>query len=106
MADRKRKLDLGDIASKMPKGSDDAINRWTGRPYSARYYSIFETRQKLPVYQFKEELIETVKNNQFVVVEGETGSGAFLNEAEEVHRTCRVVNPLLTFVSHLVSTHR
>lgn len=78
MTDRKRKLDLGDIESKnQTTGSSDEINRWTGLPYSARYYSILETRRRLPVYQFKEELIETVRNNQFVVVEGETGSGTF-----------------------------
>jgi pre-mRNA-splicing factor ATP-dependent RNA helicase DHX15/PRP43 len=79
----KHKVDLGDI-SRVPNrksrvaessGTDDDINPWTGYPYSARYHSILETRRKLPVYQFKDVLIETVQNNQFVVVEGETGSG-------------------------------
>jgi HrpA-like RNA helicase len=34
-----------------------------------------EKRRLLPVYQFKNDLIEAVRKNQFVVVEGETGSG-------------------------------
>lgn len=55
--------------------NDNTINPWTGEKYSPKYYSILETRTKLPVYQFKDELIEAVQNNQFVVVEGETGSG-------------------------------
>jgi pre-mRNA-splicing factor ATP-dependent RNA helicase DHX15/PRP43 len=77
---RKRKLDLGGrndsvAATKNGGNADDAINRWTGQRYSSRYYSILEKRQLLPVYQFKEELIDAVRKNQFVVVEGETGSG-------------------------------
>lgn len=85
MADRKRRIDLGGgdglsstsrKRSKKQPGDDEAVNPWTGLPYTNRYYSILETRQKLPVYQFKDELIAAVRANQFVVVEGETGSGA------------------------------
>lgn len=79
MADRKRKLDIGDVGRIKTEGArDDAVNKWTGRPYSGRYYSILETRQTLPVYQFKDDLIEAVRKNQFVVVEGETGSGTYV----------------------------
>ena len=73
--DRKRKIDLGDSFGKKTKEGDGSINPWTGAPFSAKYHSILSTRQKLPVYQFKEKLIECVKENQIVVVEGETGSG-------------------------------
>lgn len=50
-------------------------NPWTRRKYSARYYEILEKRKKLPVYEFKDELEEKVRNNQVIIVEGETGSG-------------------------------
>jgi pre-mRNA-splicing factor ATP-dependent RNA helicase DHX15/PRP43 len=75
--DRKRKLDLGDFKTSSSKAAktEEEFSPWTGLPYSKRYYSILETRQKLPVYKFKDKLIETVRRNQFVVVEGETGSG-------------------------------
>jgi pre-mRNA-splicing factor ATP-dependent RNA helicase DHX15/PRP43 len=98
--DRKRKLDIVGIydttddagagaAADLPVNGqqqqhttdssvDANINPWTGRPYSARYRTILNTRRKLPVYQFKDELVEAVKQNQFVVVEGETGSGALI----------------------------
>ena len=74
---RKIKLDLGDDNLKKSKSQtiDDDINPWTGAPFSARYHSILATRIKLPVYQFKEQLLEKVLGNQCVVVEGETGSG-------------------------------
>ena len=78
--DRKRKIDVTDLNDKKRKVSkigneDDTVNRWTGRPYSSKYYSILETRRKLPVYLFKDDLIEAVRKNPIVVVEGETGSG-------------------------------
>ena len=78
MTDRKRKLDLGDAvpnkSSKAPSGGA-GINPWTNQPYSKRYEEILEGRLKLPVYQFKEKLLDAVSKNQIVVVEGETGSG-------------------------------
>jgi pre-mRNA-splicing factor ATP-dependent RNA helicase DHX15/PRP43 len=84
MTDRKRKIDLtltgtGDYGNSSGQqhynGTATTLNPWTGQPYSQRYYSILATRQTLPVYQFKQDLIKAVQDNQFVVVEGETGSG-------------------------------
>lgn len=79
LMDRKRRVDLGELDSPSKKGraqpSGDDLSPWTGRPYSAKYYSILETRRKLPVYQFKDDLLKAVSENQIVVVEGETGSG-------------------------------
>ena len=57
------------------ESSSSLVNRWTGKPFSDRYFSILEARKKLPVYLFKEKLVESVKNNQIVICEGETGSG-------------------------------
>jgi pre-mRNA-splicing factor ATP-dependent RNA helicase DHX15/PRP43 len=76
--DRKRRLDLGEpgqFNTKAKEHTSDDLNPWTGKPYSARYYSILETRQKLPVYHFKDKLTNAIKDNQIIVVEGETGSG-------------------------------
>jgi len=50
-------------------------NPFTGRPYSRRYHDILKGRKDLPVYGFLDRLLDCVKNNQTVVVEGETGSG-------------------------------
>jgi pre-mRNA-splicing factor ATP-dependent RNA helicase DHX15/PRP43 len=66
----KRKIDL-------VSGGDDepSVNVWTGKTFSAKYYELLQKRKQLPVYEFKAELIEKVKNNQVIIVEGETGSG-------------------------------
>jgi pre-mRNA-splicing factor ATP-dependent RNA helicase DHX15/PRP43 len=53
----------------------DNINPWTMRPYSTTYYEILAKRKLLPVYDFKAELEDKVRNNQVIIVEGETGSG-------------------------------
>jgi len=72
MSDRRRRIDLGESQSKRIKKN---INVWTGSSFSQRYYDILDKRTKLPVYQFKDELIKKVQENQCIVVEGETGSG-------------------------------
>ncbi len=76
--DRKRKLDLGDDAKRAKTkevNESSGINPWTGIAYSSKYEKILAGRLKLPVYQFKEKLLDAVASNQIVVVEGETGSG-------------------------------
>ncbi len=54
---------------------EGASNPLTGRPFSGNYHKLLTTRKKLPVYQFLDDLLDRVKHNQSVVVEGETGSG-------------------------------
>lgn len=51
------------------------INRLTGRAYSQRYHDILSTRRKLPVFDFRQRLLDEVEANQVVVLQGETGSG-------------------------------
>ena len=100
MTDRKRKLDLGDAVSNKsskPPSEGAGINPWTNRPYSKRYSEILEGRLKLPVYQFKEKLLDAVAKNQIVVLEGETGSGELLVAVE-----VSVVVVLLIFVESRV----
>lgn len=51
------------------------INPWTKKPYSMEYYEIKKKRLNLPVYQFQDDLIDAIAQNQITIVEGETGSG-------------------------------
>ena len=74
----KRKLDLGYSGTgqteSIAAASNTTINPWTNLPYSSRYYEILKKRQMLPVYEFKSELEMKIRNNQTIVVEGETGN--------------------------------
>ena len=51
------------------------INKYTGRPFSAKFWQILEKRKKLPVWEYYKQFIEMVKKHQSVVLVGETGSG-------------------------------
>lgn len=74
---RKRVIDLSETEAAPSSGTEQRLNPWTGKRYSTRYHTILETRTKLPVYQFREQLLDEIQQHQVVVVEGETGSGTF-----------------------------
>lgn len=40
-----------------------------------RKLTIQETRRTLPVYSYRDEFIQAVKDHQVLIIEGETGSG-------------------------------
>ena len=69
----KRRLEIP--MSSSLEGSE--INPWNARPFSNRYYEILKQRKNLPVYLFRDELVQKVRNHQVIVVEGETGSGTY-----------------------------
>lgn len=81
--ERKRKVSLFDVvddgAAKMVKSNggtnNNLINRWTLRPFSQRYFDILEKRKTLPVWHQKDEFLKTLKENQTLILVGETGSG-------------------------------
>jgi pre-mRNA-splicing factor ATP-dependent RNA helicase DHX15/PRP43 len=78
--ERKRKIDWETPApTPAPSSSSgsSSINPWTQRSYSSKYYEILSKRKQLPVYEFKDALEKAVRDNQVVIVEGETGSGDY-----------------------------
>lgn len=80
---RKRKIDLGDMEGPTNKKAkiDDAaaqqsgINPWNGQPYTSQYFKILETRKTLPVWEQQQQFYQYLKENQVIVLQGETGSG-------------------------------
>lgn len=83
MSGLKRKIECDDNSARFDElrssnidaSSSSSINPWTSRPYSSKYYEILQKRKQLPVYEFKNALEKAVRDNQVVIVEGETGSG-------------------------------
>jgi pre-mRNA-splicing factor ATP-dependent RNA helicase DHX15/PRP43 len=85
---RKRKLDIDTAESKskishsgidkenggkaVPKAH---INRYTGRPFSQKFWQILEKRKTLPVWEYYTKFMDIIKANRSVVLVGETGSG-------------------------------
>ncbi|PON61759.1 putative pre-mRNA-splicing factor ATP-dependent RNA helicase [Parasponia andersonii] len=90
--ERKRKVSLFDVvdetsvAAKISKSNgggapmnnnsgNSLINPWNSKPYSQRYFDILEKRRTLPVWQQKDEFLQSLKANQTLILVGETGSG-------------------------------
>ncbi|VAH90141.1 unnamed protein product [Triticum turgidum subsp. durum] len=65
----------GAAAAAAAAAANPSINRWNGRPYSARYLEILEKRRTLPVWQQKDEFLRVLRDNQTLILVGETGSG-------------------------------
>ncbi|GJQ10468.1 hypothetical protein GpartN1_g2259.t1 [Galdieria partita] len=51
------------------------VNKYTGKPYSEKYYELLKVRKALPIYERKEEFLKIVKESKVVVLVGDTGSG-------------------------------
>ena len=51
------------------------FNPYANKTYSHKYYELLETRKKLPVFQHKTEILQSVLNNKVTIIEGNTGSG-------------------------------
>ncbi|OAP63979.1 hypothetical protein AYL99_03206 [Fonsecaea erecta] len=51
----------------------------------AKAKSIEETRKSLPIYQFRDQIIEAVKEHQVLIIVGETGSGKTTQLPQYLH---------------------
>ena len=65
-------IGIGPTHALAPTGT--FANPLTQRPYPARFRDILKQRHTLPVYEFREDFLKTVAQNQVVVLVGETGS--------------------------------
>lgn len=72
---RKRRLDLDDDVSTTSASKLPSLNPLTGKPFSRKYFELREQRQRLPVWQYLDELDGKLRAHQSIIVEGETGSG-------------------------------
>ncbi|KUI56794.1 Putative ATP-dependent RNA helicase ucp12 [Cytospora mali] len=52
-----------------------SIQRWMERQKAASFQKMLTQRKKLPAWQVREELVQTVDDNQITIISGETGSG-------------------------------
>lgn len=47
--------------------------------------SIKEVRKSLPIYPFREDLLQAIKEHQVLIIEGETGSGKTTQIPQYLH---------------------
>lgn len=68
------------IESKRDEATNAVITEWTRTQKNIQYgkrtsLSMKEQRESLPIFAMREQIVKTIKDNQFVVIVGETGSG-------------------------------
>ena len=70
---------------------------WSAKSSSPLYQRMLSTRMQLPVWAFKDELLDKIENNQAIIICGETGCGkstqipAFILERELSNgRDCKI----------------
>ncbi|KAG9341860.1 hypothetical protein JZ751_018584 [Albula glossodonta] len=66
---------LDEIQQSLHFGDDLELNQFDGLPYSSRYYKLLKERQALSVWEAKKQFMDTLINNQFVIVSGTSKSG-------------------------------
>ena len=72
---RSRFLSLVSGGEDGPSALSAGINPLTRTPYSQRYFDIAKKTVQLPVAEYRDRIVETVRANQTMVLVGETGSG-------------------------------
>lgn len=53
----------------------NTINPYTGQAYSNKYHTIYKKRITLPVFEYRDDFMRLLADNQCIVLVGETGSG-------------------------------
>ena len=77
--------------------SDDIKALWTSKVSTPSYQHMLTSRMSLPIWNFKDELLDAITDNQVVIICGETGCGkstqvpAFIIEHElSSGRSCKI----------------
>ncbi|KRX23137.1 putative pre-mRNA-splicing factor ATP-dependent RNA helicase DHX15 [Trichinella nelsoni] len=59
----------------VPGSSEVIRNPLTGLPNSENYFQLLEKRKHLPIFEYHDKFMEMLRQNQILVLVGETGSG-------------------------------
>ncbi|KAM9820802.1 ATP-dependent RNA helicase DQX1 [Neosynchiropus ocellatus] len=73
----------GDVEGEDERGTEEGeeglgdleVNPYDGLPFSSRYYTMLEERQKLPVWRLRQNLLEHLESNSMVLLSAPSGSG-------------------------------
>lgn len=73
----------GDLGKGLSREEREMKQRLSAAEAKAK--SIEETRKSLPIYQFRDEIIQAVKDHQVLIIVGETGSGKTTQLPQYLH---------------------
>jgi HrpA-like RNA helicase len=66
---------------------------------NSNFVKISEQRKTLPIYSFREDIVNTIKTHQILILVGETGSGKTTQIAQVISRSKFI---LYTNLQHLI----
>ena len=72
-------------ALKMPGSAEDQDEKPQMTEYERKRMTLEETKKSLPVYPFRQSLLEAVEEHQVLIIEGETGSGKTTQIPQYLH---------------------
>lgn len=55
--------------------TENMTQKWLSKSSSSQYCEMLKSRVKLPIWNFKDQLLRAIESNQVVIVCGETGCG-------------------------------
>ena len=58
-----------------PSNLRGKINPFNGRAFTDKYFDILKKRIELPVWEYREKFMDSMREHQAFVLVGETGSG-------------------------------
>ncbi|KAI1623009.1 adenosinetriphosphatase [Exophiala viscosa] len=73
----------GDVGKGMTREQREMAQRLSAAEAKAK--SIDETRKSLPIYQFRDEIIQATRDHQVLIIVGETGSGKTTQIPQYLH---------------------
>ncbi|RMZ83513.1 hypothetical protein DV737_g1622, partial [Chaetothyriales sp. CBS 132003] len=73
----------GDLANGMSREERELHQRLSAAEAKAK--SVDETRRSLPIFQFRDEIIQAVRDHQVLIIVGETGSGKTTQLPQYLH---------------------
>jgi ATP-dependent RNA helicase DHX36 len=63
---------------------DELLDEFLEKSLLEEYVEMLESRQKLPAFQKKDEIVEIIKKHQVVLIEGNTGCGKTTQVAQYI----------------------
>lgn len=63
----------------------DLVQLWSAKVSTDLFKRMLAARRTLPIWGYKDELLQTIERNQAVIVCGETGSDPFLVRFRHIH---------------------
>lgn len=75
LVDYREERGISTAVTYTPPAINTSLNPYTGLPYTNKYHELYRKRITLPVFEYRNDFMRLLAENQCIVLVGETGSG-------------------------------